>query len=311
MPQDRPLETDRPDAPRNPHPRAMRFPKQVGMLLGLQGARNGVQLLPQLLEFLEMPRRVFGHGDQFLAALFGGFVHHQRIGHQNHVARRDRAAPHLLRQVQDLLDHQRRARQRFHHGILAALDAPRDFRLAFARQQRHSAHLAQIRAHRIVDLLPDRRTQIQIQQIFGFAQLLVEFEFGIFQEFDAGPIQSGQQVAEFAAVAEIGGQRFAQVFIGDVALAPCPSPLTAAADRIYLPVPLKHPTRCETIFHIVHPRVFCDALYPPFSRSCNSSASRNASLQISGPLRFLHPRFQRRHLGFEAGALQTAQTFLP
>jgi hypothetical protein len=77
----------------------------VAVLLGLQPARNRVQLLPQLLELSEMPRGVFGHGQEFLAALFGSLVDHQRIGHQHHVARRDCAAPDIFGQVQHLLDH--------------------------------------------------------------------------------------------------------------------------------------------------------------------------------------------------------------
>jgi hypothetical protein len=308
VPQDGSLEADRPDAPRNPHPRAMRFPKEVGMLLGLQPARNGVQLLPQLLEFSEMPRGVFGHGDKFLAALFGSLVDRQRVGHQYDIARRNRAAAHLLGQVQDLLDHQRRARERFHHRILAAFDAPRDFRLAFARQQRDGAHLAQIRAYRIVDLLSGRRTQIQIQQIFGFPQLLVEFEFGIFQELDAGPIQSGQQVAEFGAVGRDRRGGLRSGLHRPHSPAPCPSPLTAAADRIYLPVPLKRPTRCETISHIVHPRLLRRAAIRLFE-IVQFLRQPQCLMQISRPLRFFYPGLQRGHLGLEAGALQTAQTF--
>ena len=116
-----------------------------------------------------MPRGVFGHGDQFPTVLFRGFVYDERVGHQYDIARRDGAPPHLFGQIQYSLNHQRRARERFHHRVLAAFDAPCDFGLAFARQQRYSTHLAQIGAHRVVDLLTGRRTQIQVQQIFGFS----------------------------------------------------------------------------------------------------------------------------------------------
>jgi hypothetical protein len=47
---------------------------------------------------------------------------------------------------------------------------------------------------------------------------LVEFEFRIFQQLDAGTIESGQQGAEVAAVVQIGGEGAAQVFIGRIAL---------------------------------------------------------------------------------------------
>ena len=79
VPQDGPLEPDRPNAPRNPHPRALRLPKEVRMLFRFQTARNRVQFLPQLLEFSEMPRGFVGHGDQFLAAFFRGLLHHERV----------------------------------------------------------------------------------------------------------------------------------------------------------------------------------------------------------------------------------------
>ena len=55
-----------------------------------------LQLLPQLLEFLEKPGGLFGHGDQFLAAsLRRASSMISGIGHQHHLARREsrRAAP--------------------------------------------------------------------------------------------------------------------------------------------------------------------------------------------------------------------------
>ena len=68
-PQHGTLEADGTDASRDPHACPMGFPEEMGMLPGLQAARYGVQLLPQLLEFSEMAGGFFGHGDKFPAAL--------------------------------------------------------------------------------------------------------------------------------------------------------------------------------------------------------------------------------------------------
>ena len=55
----------------------------------------------------------------------------------------------LLAHLDDFLRHLRRARDRLDHRQLALLDALRDCDFAFAREERHGAHLAQVHADRV------------------------------------------------------------------------------------------------------------------------------------------------------------------
>ena len=96
---------------------------------------------------------------------------------------------HLLAHGDDFLDHQRRAGERFQNRVLAALDAARDFDFAFAREQRNRAHLAQVHADGIVDLFAEAGGQFEIEQFFGFFELLLEI-LGLFEDFDAGAVQA-------------------------------------------------------------------------------------------------------------------------
>ena len=108
-------------------------------------------------------------------------------------------------------------KMRLEHRVLAALDAARDFDFAFAREQRHRAHLAEVHADRIVDLLADSRGQFEIDQVFaGFFDLLFEI-LGLFEDFDAGDVEAGEHVIDVGAAGEIAGQDFADFVVQDVA----------------------------------------------------------------------------------------------
>src|SRR5438270_300191 len=81
-------------------------------------------------------------------------------------------APGLFTHADDFLDHQRRAEQRFQYRILAALDAPGDFDLSFACEQRDHAHFPQIHAYGVVDLFANTGRQFEIEEVFAFIELL-------------------------------------------------------------------------------------------------------------------------------------------
>ena len=154
---------------------------------------------------------------EFLPLLLHQFVGEDGIGDLDDVARGDRVAGHLLAHDDDFLDHQRRARERFQYGALAALDAPRDLDFAFAREQRNRAHLAQVHADGIVDLLAQAGGQFEVEQLFGFFELLLEI-LGLFEDFDARDVQAGKHVLELGAARQISGQNFADFVVQDVAL---------------------------------------------------------------------------------------------
>src|ERR1039458_8200802 len=101
----------------------------------------------------------------------------------------------------------------------SAFDTARDFDLALARQQRDRAHLPQVHAHRVVDLLAYDGGQVQIDKLFALIELFLEI-LGLFQDFDAGRVQAGQHVFEFGASRQISGQYFAHLVVQDVALLP-------------------------------------------------------------------------------------------
>ena len=80
----------------------------------------------------------------------------------------------------------------------------------------HRAHLAQVHADRIVDLLADSGGQFQIDQLFGFFELLFEI-LGLFEDLDAGDVEAREHVFEVGAAGQIAGQNFADFVVQDVA----------------------------------------------------------------------------------------------
>ena len=100
-----------------------------------------------------------------------------------------------------LLGDERRARDRLDDGELAALDAPRDLDFAFAREQRHRAHLAQVHADRIVGLVERARRQIELELLGAFGRavdrlvvpqvLLVGVD-----DLDAGAAEGVEEIVE-------------------------------------------------------------------------------------------------------------------
>ena len=89
--------------------------------------------------------------------LFGQFF----VVELNDFLDRARSVAQILAHLQQFLQNQRRPRDRLQHQQLSAFNALGDGHFAFARQQRHRAHLAQIHAHWIVGLLERPRSQIQ------------------------------------------------------------------------------------------------------------------------------------------------------
>src|SRR5713226_7187058 len=87
--------------------------------------------------------------------------------------------PHALAQIiadgDQFLDDNWRARDRLHHHELPALDALGDGDFAFARQQRHRAHLAQVHADRVVGLF--QRTGRQVEIALALVRVFLDDHF--------------------------------------------------------------------------------------------------------------------------------------
>ena len=203
---------------RSPHHQAAQFPQLAAVEFGLHPPRNGHQFLAALQDSLVVAGNILDRLEELLPLFLHQFVGEDRVGDLHHVARRKNVAGHLVGDRQDFLNHQGGAGQRPEHGTLAAFDAAGDFHLALARQQRHGAHLAQVHAHRVVDLLgPQDDGQIEVEDVLAFLELFLEV-LGLLENLDAGDVQTRQNVVEFGAAADIDGQNFAHLVVQDVAL---------------------------------------------------------------------------------------------
>ena len=58
----------------------------------------------------------------------------------------------------------------------------------------------------IVGFVAEVLGQLQIAEVFGFFELLLEVELGLFQDLDAGAVEIGEQIVELAAGGEILGR---------------------------------------------------------------------------------------------------------
>ena len=90
---------------------------------------------------------------------------------------------------------------------LAAFVALGELDFAFAGEQRHGAHLAQVHADGIVGFVAGFLGKFQIAEIVGFFFGFLEVELGLFQNLDAGAVEIGKQVFELAAGGKLFGEQ--------------------------------------------------------------------------------------------------------
>jgi hypothetical protein len=89
------------------------------------------------------------------------------------------AALEVFAEADDLADDDGRTRDGLHHAHLAALDALGDFYFAFAGEQRHGAHLAEVHADGVVGLLEGAGREVELDVVGIFAASRLGF-FGFF-----------------------------------------------------------------------------------------------------------------------------------
>ena len=127
----------------------------------------------------------------------------------------------VLAQGENFANHDGRARKRLEHAHLPALDALGDFNFAFARKQRHRAHLAQVHAHRVVGFFERAGRQIKFN-VFAFFDvfklLLGRQSFGAFQDIDALGADRGQQIIQVIWGVDITGNQVIDLVIGEISL---------------------------------------------------------------------------------------------
>ena len=91
---------------------------------------------------------------------------------------------------------------------MAALVALGQLDFAFAGEQRNGAHLAQIHADRIVGFVANILGQFEVAELVGLVLGgLFEVELRLFQDFDAGAVEVGEQILELAPGREILGEQ--------------------------------------------------------------------------------------------------------
>ncbi len=153
---------------------------------GLVARRDRGQLLFKLRNLLLVLHQRVGPRHGGLHARLHHFFGELFLVEDHHFFHVAHAALQVFAQRRNFANHDRRARNRLQHAHLPALDALGDLHFAFARQQRHGAHLAQIHAHRVVGFLQRARRQIQLD-VFALFQLkiLVAGKFGSVEQVNA------------------------------------------------------------------------------------------------------------------------------
>jgi len=125
------------------------------VLLGLHAARDGLQLLAELLGLLI---KLLDFGDlslQLVALLRKVIVGDDELRQHQDVADIHHATAQILAELKNFFDHQRRTGERLADGPLAPFIALGQLDLALAGKQRNGAHLAQIHAHGVVRFFGD------------------------------------------------------------------------------------------------------------------------------------------------------------
>ena len=147
------------------------FAAQSQKLSGFLAAGNllfRAELDPFFQRVLEQAANVLDPFDRPLAILFGLVLFAGEFGllrKGNHLADVDNAGGQLFADLQQFADGNRRAGDCFLGFDLAAFDAFRDGHFAFASQQRHHAHFAQVKPHRVVGFFQRARGKIQLEFI--------------------------------------------------------------------------------------------------------------------------------------------------
>ena len=195
---------------------AHRLPAHAAVLPLVLLRRLGQLLLgllvdqPRLLDGVDLAQHLAG---PLLDPLVGDLF----VVEDHQLANRAPAGLQVVAHLDDLLGDGRRARDRLDDRQLAALDALGDFDLAFARQQRHGAHLAQVHPDRVVRLVEGPRRQVQVHARRRPASLRPELLVRI-DHLDAGAAERAEQVVQVVRRGDVGPQQVVDLVVEQVAL---------------------------------------------------------------------------------------------
>ncbi len=130
--------------------------------------------------------------------------------------------PQLLTHRHDRAGDRRGAGDRLDHRQLAALDALGDLDFAFAGEEGHGAHLAQVHADGIVGLVEGAGREVQFD---FFGPFTGSIELLLFPErllrvddLDARAAERTEQIIEILRRRDVGGQDFVDLVVQQVSL---------------------------------------------------------------------------------------------
>ena len=130
----------------------------------------------------------------------------------------------VLAHRQQFVNDNRRPRERFQHPQLPALDALGDFHFAFAREQRHRPHLAQIHADGVVGFFQSAGSEVEFDVLADFSfffELLIERGGGKFrslQHIDSLRTNGGQQIVQVLGRMHVVRDKVVDLVIGQISL---------------------------------------------------------------------------------------------
>ena len=123
-----------------------------------------------------------------------------------------------------LTNHNGGARDGLQYAILAALDALGDFDFAFAREQGHGSHLAQVHADGVVGFFQGSGAEVEFDVLGGFFSILEFFierrrgHFRALEHIDALRADSGQQIVEVVGTVHVMRYEVVDLVIREISL---------------------------------------------------------------------------------------------
>src|ERR1019366_9535334 len=151
---------------------ASQRPKVAAVFLRPFLLRNPIQLFDELDRLLVVLRQFVDPAGDVLQTVEDHFFRDLLFVEEHDFLDGAHTALQVLTNGNDLANHDGRARQRFQHPQLSALDALGELDFAFAGQQRDRAHLAQVHAHRVVGFFQRAGGKVEFN-------VLARFQFGI------------------------------------------------------------------------------------------------------------------------------------
>ena len=159
--------------------------------------------------------------EDFDGPLLDHFVGDLFVAEDHQLANRALAGAQLIAHDQDALGDGGRPGDRLDDGELAALDALGDGHFAFAREEGHGAHLAEIHAHRIVGLVQRARGQIElgfVARAFTIEVLVAAVGLVGIDDLDARGTEGVEQIVEFLRRGDLGRQDLVDLVVEQIAL---------------------------------------------------------------------------------------------